>query len=236
MARIQTGSELGASLIHELRQPLAAIQSFAQGAITLMRNAGDLNQLDRVLDRIVATAKRGNVMLDRMRAFLVQDTDSFQPFDLHESIKEALVWVRPTCQQEGVEIDTSALMEGSMLALGDGVLAQQILVNLLRNAVDAMKSAQSADRKISIRTWEQQGRIYCRVDDTGPGLSPELRDRIFEGGVSNKPSGMGLGLKLSRTIAQEMRGDLTIENSPLGASFVLNLLAQKQPVSNVSVS
>lgn len=236
MARLQTGSELGASLIHELRQPLAAIQSFAQGAKTMMRIALDTDRLERVLGRIVDTSKKGNVMLDRMRAFLVQDNEGFKPFDLHESVREALVWLGPTCQQENVILDVDEGHASSLWAQGDGVLAQQVIVNLLRNAVDAMISAELTTRRITIATFSDTAFAYCRVTDTGPGLPDQAQDQLFESCFTTKPNGMGIGLKLSRSIAREMRGDLTMESATIGASFLFSVPLLKHAVSNISAS
>lgn len=236
MARLQTGSELGASLIHELRQPLAAIQSFAQGAMTMMHNALDLVRLERVLGRIVDTSKKGNAMLDRMRAFLLQDAEASQPFDLHESIREAVVWLRPTCLQEAVTLDLTGVdgLAQSIWAQGDGILTQQILVNLMRNAVDAMAAANTVDKTIWISTFVANGQACCQVTDSGPGLPDELKTKLFDSWFTTKPNGMGVGLKLSRSIALEMKGDLTLEPSASGASFVLRLPLAKQAVSNIS--
>ncbi|MDE2594419.1 MAG: hypothetical protein KGL57_09285 [Burkholderiales bacterium] len=234
MARLQMGSELGATLIHELRQPLAAIQSFAQGAVTMMRTALDADRLERVLGRIVDTSKKGNVMLDRMRAFLTQDNESFQPFDLHDSVREALVWLRPTCQQEGVVLDVLDADATPLWAQGDGVLAQQVIVNLLRNAVDAMIAAPSDPRRITVTTFSDSVFAHCRVTDTGPGLPDQAQDQLFESCFTTKPNGMGIGLKLSRSIAREMRGDLTMEPASVGASFLFSIPLAKHAVSNVS--
>lgn len=236
MARLQTGSELGASLIHELRQPLTAIQSFAQGAVTMMRSALDLERLERVLGRIVDTSKKGNVMLDRMRAFLVQDNEGFKPFDLHDSVREALIWLRPTCQQEGVTLEVEEGASGPLWAQGDGVLAQQVIVNLLRNAADAMISAESAARRITVTTFSDKAFAYCRVADTGPGLPEQAQDQLFENCFTTKPNGMGIGLKLSRSIALEMRGDLTMERASVGASFLFRIPLMKHAVAHVSTS
>lgn len=237
MARLQTGSELGAGLIHELRQPLAAIQSFAQGAVTMMHSALDLNRMERVLGRIVDTSKKGNAMLDRMRAFLLQDAEAFQPFDLHESIREATVWLKPTCLQNAVTLDLAGLdaQQPAIWAQGDGILTQQILVNLMRNAVDAMVAANSPEKTVWISTFKEGEYVCCRVLDSGPGLPEELKHKVFDNWFTTKSNGMGVGLKLSRSIALEMRGDLTIEASSLGASFLLRLPLSKQAVANVSV-
>lgn len=237
MARLQTGSELGAGLIHELRQPLAAIQSFAQGAVTMMHNALDLERMERVLGRIVDTSKKGNAMLDRMRAFLLQDAEAFQPFDLHQSIREAMVWLRPTCLQEAVTLDLTGVdaQPQSLWAQGDSILTQQILVNLMRNAVDAMVAADTVSRTIWISTFVDHGQVCCRVTDSGPGLPDDVKTKLFDNWFTTKPNGMGVGLKLSRSIAVEMRGDLTLEPSSGGASFLLRLPPAKQAVSNLSV-
>lgn len=235
MSRLQMGSELGAGLIHELRQPLAAIQSFAQGGVTLMERAVDTYKLKTVLGRIVDTAKKGNVMLDRMRAFLVQDTEAFKPFNLNESVLAAMVWLRPTCAQEGVQLNTDGV-QGDLMAQGDNILTQQIIVNLLRNAVDAMQSAGTAERSITVSTFQDGGWACCRVVDSGPGLPPAVRDKLFETYFTTKADGLGLGLKLSRSIAQEMRGDLTIESPSVGASFLLLIPLSKHAVASLSAS
>jgi signal transduction histidine kinase len=155
--------------------------------------------------------------------------------DINEAIREVIVLTRGEALKAGVAVQMR-LAEGLPLVQGDRVQLQQVLLNLILNAVEAMSSVDGARRELSIST-ERRGaeEVLVAVRDSGPGIDPEHRERVFDSFYTTKPSGMGLGLSICRSIVDAHRGRLWADaNEPRGAVFQFTLPAANRPQSAVS--
>jgi PAS domain S-box-containing protein len=230
LSRVTMLGELSGSLAHELNQPLTAILSNAQAAQRfLAHDNADLNEVRDILADIVAEDKRAGEVIRRLRLLLKKGEVQHQPFNLNEVVREVLRLVRSDLVNQGVAVHTE-LAPALPAVNADRVQLQQVLLNLVMNACDAMAGGPAGDHKLIIRTGlaGNEG-IRVSVADRGVGLAPDNLEKVFEPFFTTKVQGMGLGLSVCRTIITAHGGKLWAANNPeRGATFHFTLPASTE--------
>ena len=223
--RVSTMGELSASLAHELNQPLTAILSNAQAAQRfLAANPANVQELGEILKDIVQDDSRASEVIQRMRALVKKEELAFAPLDLAGVIRDVAALVRSDAILQGVRI----LLEvnpGLPPARGDKVQIQQVVLNLLLNAFEAMKDCPAREREVKLRAeTTEAGLLRLAVRDRGPGLRGDNLDKVFQPFYTTKRDGLGMGLSISRSIIDAHGGRLWAENNPdRGATFYCTL-------------
>lgn len=219
ITRVNTMGEMAASLAHELAQPLTAIRSNAQAARILLASGGiDLAELDEILADIVADNQRAGEMIRRHRSMLKKGDFDVRPQDLNDLIREVEALVRNDALLKDVSLSMH-LAEGLPRIRGDRIQIQQILLNLMMNAIEAMAIPSIPKRRLEVRTRSGgPGEVLAAFRDTGPGIPEDQLERIFEPFVTSKAEGMGLGLSICRTIIESHGGRLWAESNPGGGA------------------
>ena len=214
--RLSTLGELAAGLAHEINQPLSAIVNYARGCARRLRaDAGSVAEVLPAIDSIATEALRAGEVIRRLRQLIRKEAPRQERVDLNALVAEAVRIVGPEARQADVRVEDYPAVALPRI-LGDGIQIEQVLLNLLRNAVEAM--AASAPRRVLQLTTRRSapGRVEVAVRDTGPGLLPGHSDAIFEPFVSTKPGGLGMGLSISRTIIESHGGRLWASANPEG--------------------
>ncbi|MEA3131007.1 MAG: two-component system, LuxR family, sensor kinase FixL [Paraburkholderia sp.] len=230
LTRVSTIGQLASSLAHELNQPLTAILSNVQAAQRfMMSDPIDLAEVRDILNDIVQDDYRASEVIRRIRAVVKNGDLEVMPLDLAEVIRDAVVLMHSDAISRGLRVRFD-LDQGLPPVQGDKVQLQQVVLNLLLNAFDAMEGVQPADRVVDVKLKpEQNGMVGLAVIDRGHGLAPERLGKIFKPFFTSKPQGLGLGLSISRSIVEMHRGRLWAENNiDRGATFHVTL-----PVGNV---
>jgi two-component system sensor kinase FixL len=207
-ARLSAAGQMAAAMAHELFQPLAAVRISVEAASRLLtKEQAEFGVLGEVLAEAGGQVRRSAEIIHRMRDFVVRGEPQRQLVDISTLIQEAKVLVLRDFKAAGIDV-VCHLDDESPYVFADAVQVGQVLVNLIRNAVDAM--ATSPRRRLTVTSmavgpdW-----VAIAVGDSGPGLADEVRDRLFQPFVSTKGSGMGLGLWLSRSIVEAHGGRLS---------------------------
>jgi PAS domain S-box-containing protein len=232
-SRVTMLGELAGSLAHELNQPLTAILSNAQaGQRFLADDSADLNEVRDILKDIATDDERAGEIIRRLRMLLKKGEVQHLPLNLNEVVQDVLKLVRNDLLNHNIMLQTELATELPVVD-GDRVQLQQVLLNLIVNAIDAMAQSSPGDKQLLVRTQRSQdGGVRVTVADRGTGLSPEVLERIFAPYFTTKPAGMGLGLKVCRTIITAHGGQLDGENNPgKGAAFHCTLPAAKKEQS-----
>jgi PAS domain S-box-containing protein len=226
LSRVNMLGELSGSLAHELNQPLTAILSNAQAAQRFLSHEDvDLNEVRAILSDIVSEDKRAGEVIRRLRLLLKKGEVQSQPMDVNEAVQDVMKLVHSDLLNHGVAAYTE-LAAGLPAVTADRVQIQQVLVNLVMNACDAMGASDREHRKLLVSTARDNGDVLIRVTDEGCGISPERLDLIFEPFVTTKEHGMGLGLSVCRTIVAAHAGRLwATNNASRGACFCVSLPA-----------
>jgi two-component system, LuxR family, sensor kinase FixL len=221
VTRISTMGELAASLAHELNQPLTAILSNAQAAQRFMTaNPADLEEVREILKDIVQDDSRASEVIQRMRALVKKEDVAFVPLDLGEVIRDVARLVHSDAGLLNVDIALE-LNFGLSSVRGDRVQLQQVVLNLMLNAFDAMKDCPVNERRVVLQA-EEDGACMTRVAvrDRGLGIRNDKLEEIFQPFYTTKRDGLGMGLSISRSIIQDHGGRLWVENNPdRGATF-----------------
>jgi C4-dicarboxylate-specific signal transduction histidine kinase len=221
-ARILTLGELAASIAHEISQPLTAIGSNIEATqLWLEGSPPNLEEVRQLTARTAAEVQRAADIIHRIHAMAVRSTPKRVPTAINPVIKEAILFLRHELQQNSVRVSLH-LEDHLPEILGDPVQLQQVIVNLGVNAIQAMNNTEIATRQLLISSSliaDQCVRIT--VEDTGPGIASELRDRVFESFFTTKSAGMGIGLPICQTIIEAHRGriDLAHHLDSRGAQF-----------------
>jgi signal transduction histidine kinase len=209
-----------ASIAHEVRQPLGAIILTARTALRFLTKAPpDIDKTRASLDDIVADAKRIETALSSMRSLFKQTDQQRRPVNITEIIREVLTSVRHELEDHEI---TSLPELASELPLveGDRGQLQQVMLNLVHNAIEAMRATTGRKRVLRISTERRTGTaIAVVVQDTGPGIDPNLLDNIFEPFISTKAGGMGLGLAICQTIVARHGGQISVLSNSGGSQF-----------------
>lgn len=225
VGRVATAGELATSLAHEVNQPLAAIVTNAQaGQRYLASDTLDKRKLAPVLQDIAQQGQRASEIIQRLREFLRKHKSERRPIDLNQVVRDTLPLVRRELQDQRVDVLLD--LDPDLRAVdADPIQMQQILVNLVNNACEAM-SGTRGDRSLEIRTRSTPERVTLEVQDSGPGFSPEVLERLFQPYVTTKSNGMGLGLAICRSIVEAHGGRIDAEGPHgSGATFRVDLPA-----------
>lgn len=236
VGRFNLMGEMAAGIAHEINQPLSAIAAYAQAAKRVLKNgAADLRQLEEICGKIDDQARRAGQVIDNLRKFIRKQEIATQSLDVNSVVADVMTLIEADARSEGIPV---RLQAGSGLpnVRADAVQLQQVLLNLTRNSVDAMRGGLGKERGIVIATERAaNGGVRISVTDHGHGVSPQIGDDIFHPFVTTKREGLGVGLAISRTIVQSCDGSLSYSDNPAGGSiFVIELPAEKQQRSVTS--
>jgi signal transduction histidine kinase len=231
LSRVTMLGELSGSMAHELNQPLTAILSNAQAAQRFLAHENaDLNEVRDILADIVEQDNRAGEVIRRLRLLLKKGEVQQLPLDLNDVVQEVLKLVRSDLVNQSVAVQT-VLVPDLPLVNGDRVQLQQVLLNLVMNACDAMSGNPSTNRQLIVRTELCAGKsVRVSVADLGIGLAPDKLEQVFEPFFTTKPHGLGLGLSVCRTIITAHGGKLWAENRADGGA-VFNFSIPAQPDS-----
>ena len=219
--RVSTVGQLGASIAHEIKQPISAAVTSAEAALRwLDHRPPDLEEARQALHRIVKEGDHASKVVNRIRALIKKAPPRKDCLEINEAIREVIELTRGEAAKNGVSVKTE-LADGLPLVQADRVQLQQVVVNLIINAIEAMCAADGGTRELFIITGRADSRsVLVAVRDSGPGLPQASLDRLFEPFYTTKSSGLGLGLSICRLIVEEHGGRFWASpNPPRGAVF-----------------
>ncbi len=209
---------MAASLGHELNQPLSAILTNAQVAQRgLQRESFDPKQIAELLEKIVRNTLRAGQVIERIRGFIRPAESKSESVDLNQVVREVTELVADEAKSRGVSIAFQPI-EPVVLVCADPVQLSQVVLNIIRNAMDALAEVRQGEVLVAIR--RQHERAILRVRDSGPGLAPEVLDLVGVPFFTTKVDGLGLGLSISRTLTEQYGGRLSIQNAAEGGTAV----------------
>jgi PAS domain S-box-containing protein len=219
--RVATMGQLAASIAHEVSQPVAAAITNAHAALRwLGARPPDLEAVRQALDRIVENGNRTGDVIGRVRDLIRKAPPRKDGLEINEAIIEVIALARSEVVKNGVSVQTQ-LADGLPFIQGDRVQLQQVILNLIINAVEAMSGAGEGSRELLVSTGKSEsGGVLVAVRDSGPGLAPAAFEHLFEAFYTTKPGGLGMGLSICRSIIEAHRGRLwATANVPRGAVF-----------------
>jgi signal transduction histidine kinase len=220
-----------ASISHEVRQPLASIASNGGAALRFLGHAPpNTGEVRLALNRMVNDSHRASQVFDNIRALFGKADRGYEPIDVNELVRGVLSSLQRELDDHGIESGYDLAPELPPVNGHRGQL-QEVLVNLIRNAIDAMHAHDSNRRVLQLRTGPHGGnRIFVVVEDSGPGIDPVQLESIFDAFVTTKAQGMGLGLALSRMIIDRHAGQLSAAPAePHGSIFRIVLPSGGRP-------
>jgi PAS domain S-box-containing protein len=226
VSRVTTMGELAASIAHEVNQPLAGIATNANASLRwLAGELPNLHEAREAIRRIIRDGSRANDVISRMRALFKKDYTAKERLDLNEVIEEVVTLIKSEVRRNKVVLRTE-LATNLPSIMGDRVQIQQVLMNLVLNAIEAMSTVEDRERDLLIRTQRGEGdEVRIAVRDSGTGFDLKNTERLFAAFHTTKPGGMGMGLSISRSIVQSHGGRLSaVLNDGSGATFQFTLL------------
>jgi two-component system, LuxR family, sensor kinase FixL len=228
VARFNLMGEMAAGIAHEINQPLSAIATYAQAAKRVMEGAEpDAAMVAEICGKIDEQARRAGQVIDNLRRFIKKQEIDTQLLDVNRVVGDVLTLIEADATSEGIPIVVQAA-DGLPPVRADAVQLQQVLLNLTRNSVDAMRDGLGKERGIIIATARSERGVRIMVTDHGHGVSRQLGDNIFHPFVTTKRDGLGVGLAISRTIIQSYDGSLVFTDNPRGGSiFTIELPASE---------
>jgi two-component system sensor kinase FixL len=219
MSRFTAMGEMASTLAHELNQPLTAVASYLNGCRRLLDGTESVHNLmlRDGIDRAADQALRAGQIIRRLRQFVARDESERRVESLPRLIEEASALALVGVKHEGVRVKFD-LSSGVEWVLADKIQVQQVILNLMRNAIEAMHDA--TRRELTLSTAElPNDMVEVSVSDTGPGIAPEIAAQLFHPFVTTKPQGMGVGLSISRTIVESHGGKLWADPNPGGGTI-----------------
>lgn len=218
--RRATASHLTASLAHELRQPLTSILNNIDAARHMLAaDSPDLAVLRTILDDISRDDQRAAKIVEGVRTLVSSHSRTDEPLDLNDIVQETMVVIGSEIHATGTRVEQSFSGQPLMVE-GDRIHLQQAVLNIVRNAIEAMAGTESAARRLTVTTAGTDSHVEVRVEDNGAGIRHDLLERIFEPFVSTKPNGMGMGLFIVRSIAEAHQGQVVAANGRAGGATV----------------
>lgn len=229
VSRLATVGEMASGIAHELNQPLAAIANYSQACDRLLANPADnLEEVRGALREITGQAVRAGNIIRRLRSLVGQDEDSREPTDPNALITELTYLIEADARHHDVHYSVN-LGIGLPRVEVNRAQIQQVILNLIRNAIEALAHSRAGPREVIVRSTEAEGHVEISVCDSGPGLSSVIAPRVFEPFCTSKRTGPGLGLAISRTVVGQYGGTLEYSaNKPRGACFTVRLPGKRE--------
>lgn len=223
-SRLVTMGEMASSLAHELNQPLAAIASYNTGCLNKLESGKfSPEELIAALGKLGVQAQRAGHIIRRVHDFVRKSAPKRAPCDLAEIIDDSIGFMESFARKRGVRVNRK-IQGGRPELMADQVMLEQVLMNLMRNAIEAMSEAPAAQRRLLITLERCDQHMEIRVIDQGPGIPPDVQEKLFTPFLSTKPEGMGMGLNICRSIIEFHHGRLWVEANPEGGSiFIITL-------------
>jgi signal transduction histidine kinase len=224
MNRVTTMGELTASLAHEIKQPISAAVMDAGTCVEwLAREKPDIEEARNALSRIIKDVSRASEIIDRIRFLFKKGEPQRELVDVNEVIREMIVLLRNEASQASISIRTDLAVDLQSIT-ADRVQLQQVFMNLMLNAIDAMKERKATGELTIKSEHNPAAQLLISVSDNGAGLPPDQADKIFDAFFTTKPQGTGMGLSISRSIIESHGGRLwATPNSGQGATFQFTL-------------
>ena len=217
-ARFSLVSGMAAALAHEINQPMTAARALARSVQHLLEgSAPDLPRANNNITNVIAQIDHASGVMRRMREFLRRGRPHVSTFDVSEMLEDSVALARPDAVARGIDL-IIAPAEKLSLAHGDRIQLQQVVLNLVKNAMEALTEAQRQDGQIQLAASEaaSPSRIVISVSDNGPGVTPELARSLFEPLTTSKHEGLGLGLSISQTIVESHGGQIWLQSGEPG--------------------
>ncbi|HSC75524.1 MAG TPA: ATP-binding protein [Pseudomonadales bacterium] len=230
MARLSTMGEMAAGIAHEINQPLAAISAYAQGCKRML-DAGLTNiaELNDPLEKIATQAIRAGEVIRRLRSFIKKSASELELMDANELVSEVVQLAEVDARKHGIPVYLHLARHLSEVRV-DPVQLQQVILNLIRNALEAMEQTPRDRARVDVYTaQEESGQVSIRVVDTGPGLSEDVLKRVFDPFFTTKSTGMGMGLSISHSIITAHGGQLSASNNDNGFGVTFTVLLMARP-------
>jgi PAS domain S-box-containing protein len=223
VTRTQAMGELAAAIAHEVNQPLTAIVTNANFSLRELKGStANLDELRTAITEIVNDATRASAVISRIRGLLVKGSPRRMELDINKVIQEVITLLRNELTRNRVSLRTE-LAAGLPRVSGDPVQLQQVLINLIMNAIEAMRTSAERPRELLIRSAKSPDGVLVQVQDSGPGIEPRLADGIFEPFFTTKAEGIGMGLSISHSIIESHGGHLSIVPVSQGARLQFTL-------------
>jgi two-component system, LuxR family, sensor kinase FixL len=225
VSRLATVGEMSAGIAHELNQPLTAVANYAQACDRLLGMPDpDIEEIREALKQITTQAVRAGDIIRRLRALARNDVMKREPTDINVLIGELMELIQLDAKTHDVHYRTDLAVRLPQVEV-DRAQVQQVVLNLVRNAIEALAESTTTPRQITVRTQELADRsVEITVCDNGPGVSQTIAPRLFDPFCTSKTHGTGLGLAISRTIIKSHQGSLDYRpNTPRGACFTVRL-------------
>lgn len=231
VCRLSTIGELATGLAHELNQPLCAISSYAESAVLLNARpyGNDPAKVEQILQKIVCQTERANNILQHLRDFVRKKTPKSQPNQARALIEDMIEFIEPERRRQGIKIDLEC-DEQLPDILVDRVQIEQVILNLITNAIQAITQSENAQKQLSIKLSATPHNVTISVRDYADGVPEEIRSNLFTPFITTKAQGLGIGLALSHSIAEAHGGQLWYEPKNPGSLFSLRLPCKEQHV------
>nr|WP_240352315.1 ATP-binding protein [Chromobacterium alkanivorans] len=229
VARLHTMGEMASGIAHELNQPLTAIANYCQASIQLLEGVEEAPaQVNAALRLAVAQAERAGEIIKRLRALVSKRAIETRLIDLNQVVGNCMFLAEYDLKERGIEV--VQLLSGYPVAvLADSIQLEQVVLNLLSNAMDALRDEPMMKRHVIVHTRREGKKAILEVRDTGRGITPNSLEVLFHPFFSTKPNGMGLGLSICQTIVEQYGGLISAENIPAsGACFRIELPLSRQ--------
>ena len=223
ITRVMAMGELAAAIAHEVNQPLAAIVTNANFCLRQLANATpNLEKLREAIAEIANDGTRASAVISRIRALLQRGAPERVELDINQLIQEVNVLLRDELTRNRVSLRADLAADLPRVS-GDPIQLQQVLINLVMNGIDAMRTLTDRKRELLIKSAKNHSEVFIQVQDSGEGLDPQQAERIFEPFFTTKPEGIGMGLSISRSIVESHGGRLWAESGSRGARFQFTL-------------
>jgi C4-dicarboxylate-specific signal transduction histidine kinase len=224
VASLTTMGQLVASVTHEVSQPLVSIAASAGAALRFMRlDEPDFSEVEEALQRIQSDSTRAHDVVRSLRALGRRSAPSFSAFDIHDAVVEVLLVTRTQLEKHAIRVETTTV-PGTSFVWGDKIQIQQVVLNLVVNAIEAMQEIIDRERRLLLGSSTVEGLVRLVIEDTGVGIEEGSSDYIFTPFITTKSHGMGMGLPICRSIVEAHAGRLTVEPStPHGTRFEVSL-------------
>lgn len=219
VTRLSTMGEMAAGIAHEVNQPLTAIATYSNACRRMLASASaDSQEINELLDKISTQALRAGEVIRRLRGFVKAREGDLELCTIADLVLEVVALAEVDAHSHGIELDMH-LPDEDIRVVVDPVQIQQVLLNLVRNAIDSVDAEGTSNQNVSIRTFREGSHVVVEVVDSGQGVDESVREQLFTPFMTTKKDGMGLGLSISRSIIKAHKGALLFRENPGGGAI-----------------